>query len=174
MVRRMIVALIYVLKISAKQGSFWPVKSLYTLIQETLNHKEDEEDFYQCKRSVANVMKCFSNLRHFTSQCTRMSVPRNVLLNLPVTFYPYIYRPSSLSPKHLTFIPLMSSFVVLYIQGIANIWSVLPPALHPVFTSVPLSQQRNNTSGEKMSGPTAYCLFCVVLLCWLLQLRLPC
>lgn len=44
-VRRMIVAPIYVLKISAKQGSFWPVKSLYTLIQETLNHKEDEKDF---------------------------------------------------------------------------------------------------------------------------------
>lgn len=77
--------------------------------------------FYQCKRSVANVMKCFSNLHHFTSQCTLMSVSRNVLLNLPVTFYPYIYCPSSLSPKHLTFIPLMSSFVVLYIQGIANI-----------------------------------------------------
>lgn len=47
-------------------------------------------------------MKCFSNLHHFMSQCTRMSVSRNVLLNLPVTLYPYIYCPFSLSPKHLT------------------------------------------------------------------------
>lgn len=41
------------------------------------------------------------------------------------------------------------SDLLRYILGIGNIWSLT-------------TTQRNNTAGEKMSGPTAYCLRCVV------------